>query len=73
VAEARYLFDDVPAAATRAPLEVHDVVLDPVFGRRRDALCALSPSMTSSTGLNDQTPESLASTFELWRSLHSMP
>ena len=41
--EAEYLFNDVPVAATQAPIEVHEVVLDPVFGRRRDALSRTIP------------------------------
>ena len=41
--DAEYLLNDVAVAATRAPLEVHDVVLDPVFGRRRDALLRTIP------------------------------
>jgi hypothetical protein len=43
VVEASHLFDDLPVAAALAPLEVHDVVLDPVFGRRRDALLRTIP------------------------------
>ena len=41
--KAEYLFDDVPVAATQAPVNVHEVVLDPVFGRRRDALLRTIP------------------------------
>jgi hypothetical protein len=42
VAEAGHLFGNVPSAV-RAPLDVRDVVLDPVFGRRRDALLRMIP------------------------------
>lgn len=41
--DAEYLFEDVPVAAAPPPLEVRDVVLDPVFGRRRDALLRTIP------------------------------
>lgn len=41
--EAQHPFDDVPATATPAPLKARDVVLDPVFGRRRDALLRTIP------------------------------
>lgn len=41
--EAEYLLKDVAVAVGRAPLEVHDVVLDPIFGRRRDALLRTIP------------------------------
>jgi hypothetical protein len=38
------LFNDIiPVAAARAPLGVQEVVLDPVFGRRRDALLRTIP------------------------------
>jgi hypothetical protein len=41
--EASHLFDNPRVAAALAPLKVHDVVLDPVFGRRRDALLRTIP------------------------------
>jgi hypothetical protein len=42
VAEAGHLLGDIPAPV-RAPLDVRDVVLDSVFGRRRDALLRTIP------------------------------
>lgn len=43
VTEARHLFGDVSATAISVPLDVRDVILDPVFGRRRDALLRTVP------------------------------
>lgn len=72
MAKAGHLFGNVPSAV-RAPLDVRDVVLDPVFGRRRDALLRTIPVHDLVDRAERSGPRSPASTYGHSPWLHSMP